>query len=451
MRHVAVVLLAATSLLPALAAQVPGSWVVQPFTTRPFARERHAMAFDVARNRTVLFGGFNGAYMNDTWELGPGGWTQRSPAASPPARADHAMAYDPVRQRTVLLGGTNGSAVTNIWEWDGTNWAQRATGVVGLDGSGSAAYDPLQGGVFYNRDAVNLLWNGTTANTVNVAQPLGTAGYPMVFHAAAGGVLRKEGQQTMRFTQPQGWVSLGYENSFGVNSYAIASDPVRNRVFIQSGSGYVGGGSSSGVGNTWQWGGGGTWPAASTQPPNLYRHAMVFDFGRDTFVMFGGHMNGASFVDTTYVWSEPTSSASYSPYGSGCSGTLALPPRLRANPLWNSAPLLGGQFIAEVDQVPPGSLVGGLIGLSNTLWNSLALPLALDFLGMPGCHLLASAGATLAIGVANSAGSVNWVTAIPATTSLSGFTFFQQAFVVAPAANPAGILMSNGGHGIVGN
>ena len=72
------------------------------------------------------------------------------------------------------------------------------------------------------------VWNGTSANTVTVAQPIGS-GDGMVFHAGAGGVLRKEGQQTMRFTQPQGWVSLGINNSFGVNSYGIASDPVHNR------------------------------------------------------------------------------------------------------------------------------------------------------------------------------------------------------------------------------
>ncbi|HEX6813964.1 MAG TPA: hypothetical protein VF384_20240 [Planctomycetota bacterium] len=444
-------LLVLSSLLAELAGQVPGSWVALPLTPRPFARERHAMVFDVARNRTVLFGGFNGAYMNDTWELGPSGWSQRSPAASPSARADHAMAYDPVRQRTVLIGGTNGSPVTDIWEWDGSNWTQRATGVTGLDAGGSASYDPLQGGVFYNLSAINLLWNGTSANTVNVAQPMGSSGCGMVFHAAAGGVLLKEGQQTKRFTQPQGWVTLGSENTFGVNSYGIAQDPVRNRVFIQSGIGYVGSGSSQGVGYTWQWAGAGVWQQMTGPQPILYRHCMVFDFGRDTFVMFGGHLNGGSFVDTTYVWTEPPFAASYATYGSGCAGTLPLPPRLRANPLWISAPILGSQFIAEVDQIPAGSLVGGVMGLSATVWASVPLPLALGAFGMPGCNLLASMDATLLVGVANANGSVNWVTAIPATPSLAGFPFFQQAFVLAPGANPAGILMSNGGHAVVGN
>jgi len=451
MHRVALIVFGSLSLLANVASQVPGSWVVLALSPRPFARERHAMVFDVARNESVLFGGFNGAYMNDTWVLGPTGWTQRSPATSPPARAEHAMAYDPVRHRTVLIGGTNGSALTDIWEWDGINWTLRASAVVGLDGGGSAAFDPLQGGVFYNRDNVNLLWNGVSASTVTVAQPTGTSNVPMVFHAAAGGVLRKQGQYTLRFTQPQGWVELGLDYSFGVSFYAIASDPVRNRVFLQSGNGYVGGGSGMGVGNTWQWGGGGAWQEVSTGAPHLYYHAMVFDAGRDAFVMFGGHLNGGSYTDTTWKWTEPAFAASYATYGSGCAGTLPQTPRLRAHPLWSSAPVLGGQFFALVDRVPAGSPVGGVLGLSDSVYGAVPLPLSLTPFGMTGCELLASAEATILIGTASTAGEANWVFTVPATPSLAGFAFFQQGIALVPGANPAGLVFTNGGHGIVGN
>jgi hypothetical protein len=451
MLRFALAVFAPLQLLTHLSAQVPGSWVALNLTPRPFARERHAMAFDSARSESVLFGGFNGAYMNDTWVLGPTGWTQRTPATSPPARADHAMAFDPVRQRTVLLGGTNGSPLTDIWEWDGLTWTQRATGVTGLADGGSATFDPLLSGVFYNRDAVNLLWNGTAANTLTVAQPTGASNCPMVFHAAAGGALRRVGQYTYRFSLPQGWVDYGFDQAFQVTRYAIASDPVRNRVFVQGGNGSVGSGSGLGIGHSWQWMGSYVWSEISGPLPRRDSHAMVFDFGRDTFVMFGGHANGGSWTDTTFVWSEITTAAQYETYGAGCSGALAQPPRLRPNPLWNSAPLLGGQFFVLVDQVPVGSPVAGVIGLSDAVWSSLPLPLNLDSIGMPGCQLLAAADVVLALGVANSAGSANWVTAIPSTASLAGFEFFQQALAVVPGANAAGIVLGNGGHGIVGN
>jgi hypothetical protein len=447
--------LALLSVLVALAceltAQIPGAWVEVPFSIRPFARHGHGMVFDVARNESVLFGGNNGAYMNDTWVLGTTGWTRRLPAASPPARSNHAMAYDPIRQRTVLIGGTNGNALTDIWEWDGVNWSQLAAGVPGLDAYGSATYDPLLGGVFYNRNSINLLWNGVNANTLTVPNPASGTEAPMVFHAAAGGALRRWGQGTYRFTLAQGWEAFGLGRTFSVRDYAIAADPVRNRVFLQGGDGGVGNSSGSAVGHTWEWGGGSLWEERSDEHPLLADHAMVFDFGRDAFVIFGGRRNQGGDDNRTYVWQEGGMPAQYQLFGSGCAGSLAQTPRLRPNPLWNSAPVLGSQFFVLVDQVPAGALVSGAIGFSNTTWNSTPLPFALDPFGMPGCELLVSPDAVVALGAASAAGTANWVTPIPATLSASGLTFFQQAFAIAPGANSAGVVVSNAGEGVVGN
>lgn len=89
-------------------------------------RSGHAVAYDSARQRVVLFGGIQGwppYVLNDTWEWNGKDWTQRAPASSPPARGLHAMAYDSARQRTVLFGGTSGG--NDTWEWDGNNWTQR--------------------------------------------------------------------------------------------------------------------------------------------------------------------------------------------------------------------------------------------------------------------------------------------------------------------------------------
>ena len=92
-------------------------------------RSAPAMAFDDARGRGVMFGGFNGSIRNDeTWEWDGVGWTRRNPPVRPPARRDHALVYDSVRQRVVLFGG-NGAAgdLADTWEWDGKNWIQAAT------------------------------------------------------------------------------------------------------------------------------------------------------------------------------------------------------------------------------------------------------------------------------------------------------------------------------------
>jgi hypothetical protein len=74
-------------------------------------RQSHAMAFDQRRDRLVVFGGAdaNGQFLGDTWELAPAAfgwqWIQRTPAQSPPRRWQHKMDYDPARGVVVMTGG----------------------------------------------------------------------------------------------------------------------------------------------------------------------------------------------------------------------------------------------------------------------------------------------------------------------------------------------------------
>ena len=89
------------------------------------------MTYDVTRGVTVLFGGFFGSQVfTDTWEWDGTDWTQRQPTASPPGRYAATMTFDLARNRTVLTGGwnlTSGNVQTysDVWEWDGTDWTQR--------------------------------------------------------------------------------------------------------------------------------------------------------------------------------------------------------------------------------------------------------------------------------------------------------------------------------------
>src|SRR5262252_4310106 len=113
----------AVAVLPSAAvlrAQV--AW--QDRSPSPIARLGHALAFDILRGRTVLFGGLTATLRADTWEWDGAIWTLRSPANAPPARTDHAMAYDPSRACTVLFAGVAGVALADTWEWDGVSWRQ---------------------------------------------------------------------------------------------------------------------------------------------------------------------------------------------------------------------------------------------------------------------------------------------------------------------------------------
>lgn len=107
------------------------TWALVPFEDGPSRRVDHAMVYDAARQRIVLFGGFGGSSttmheLDDTWEWDGANWTLRTPAVSPPGRHNHAMAYDSIRQRTVLFGGEGASGyLDDTWEWNGTDWVER--------------------------------------------------------------------------------------------------------------------------------------------------------------------------------------------------------------------------------------------------------------------------------------------------------------------------------------
>lgn len=79
-------------------------WTQRNTGRSPTPRGGHAMAYDSARERLVLFGGINGLQPEgDTWEWNGATWVNVSP--SPPHLTAHAMAYDSDRGRVVLFGG----------------------------------------------------------------------------------------------------------------------------------------------------------------------------------------------------------------------------------------------------------------------------------------------------------------------------------------------------------
>jgi hypothetical protein len=75
------------------------SWT--PRTSYTFPLDVGTMVYDSHRQRMVMFRG-------STWEWDNLTWAQLSPTVAPQARSRHAMAYDAVRQRTVLFGGWDG-------------------------------------------------------------------------------------------------------------------------------------------------------------------------------------------------------------------------------------------------------------------------------------------------------------------------------------------------------
>ncbi len=89
------------------------------------------MAFDAARERVVLLGGFpvTGASA-DTWEWDGAEWTQVADTG-PEARYTHAMTFDVAGQRVLIFGGLSAAApaqaeLADTWAWDGGAWTEVA-------------------------------------------------------------------------------------------------------------------------------------------------------------------------------------------------------------------------------------------------------------------------------------------------------------------------------------
>jgi hypothetical protein len=102
------------------------TWTNLTPASGPVPREVAALAYDEARQQVVLFGGgFAGSSgsLADTWTWNGAQWTQQFPQQSPANRFGHAMAYDPAGARVLMFGGTHSGGFGNdLWQWDGANW-----------------------------------------------------------------------------------------------------------------------------------------------------------------------------------------------------------------------------------------------------------------------------------------------------------------------------------------
>jgi hypothetical protein len=148
-----------------------------------------------------------------------------------------------------------------------------------------------------------------------------------------------------------------------------------------------------------------------------------------------------------YAFALPAVAAasSYELYGTGCDGSLG-PPQLAA--IGGATPWAGAPFGVQITHLPATGLGFVSLGFSRTSWGALPLPFDLGAVGMPGCWLRTSTD--VATPVAIVAGRARWALNIPAAPSLGGLEFHNQALVVDPGINPLGVVVSNGGRGVIG-
>lgn len=106
---------------------------------KPKYRALASMFYDPVSKKTILYGGLGRTdregglvRFGDTWSFNGKDWVEMTSVNSPPARYGAAVAYNPADNKVHLFGGSNEKVefVAEHWTWDGTKWAKVEGGAV---------------------------------------------------------------------------------------------------------------------------------------------------------------------------------------------------------------------------------------------------------------------------------------------------------------------------------
>lgn len=93
------------------------------------ARSSHAMAYDLSRQRLVMYGGDTNTAqsIDETLEFTGSAWERRDTPQTPGGLSNPAMAWLPALNAIVLFGGraANGTPTRTTWIFTGNNWSQQ--------------------------------------------------------------------------------------------------------------------------------------------------------------------------------------------------------------------------------------------------------------------------------------------------------------------------------------
>ncbi len=276
-----------------------------------------AIAYDVARQRVVMFGGDDyGALLGDTWEWDGARWQRVAPVAAPSVRTQAAMVYDPDRQRLVLVGGqTLGGPRDDTWTYDGVTWTPGARAPFKRRGH-AAAYDRARhalvvyGGLDEAGDERAETWelvDGTW--TMTGLGPSARTQAAMTYDPVHGRTILFGGsladQTPVGETWAYGgavpaWTQLGGAGVEARVAPSLAFDPVRGAVVLYGG--IEGGGEFHGEHHVLS-ADGATWTRVdyTITAPGRYAHGLAYDQARGEFVIFGGAIAGFSIAADTWT------------------------------------------------------------------------------------------------------------------------------------------------------
>ena len=97
------------------------TWTKQTHANNPpTGTSNGTMAYDAATGTVLLFGGTGrppAFFLADTWTWNGTRWTQQHPATSPAGRTRASMAYDAATGTVLLFGGFDGGELGDTWTW----------------------------------------------------------------------------------------------------------------------------------------------------------------------------------------------------------------------------------------------------------------------------------------------------------------------------------------------
>lgn len=247
----------------------------------PGRRGGHALAFDEARGRLVLFGGSklpgsSAEGLDDTWEWDGVAWTRASPVGMrPPRREGHVLVYHGGRGRVVLFGGSGEYCLDDLWEWDGSRWLPIAS-------SGPSPINCGRGEAVYHAGRQSIVyWDGES-------------------DAGDGALWEWDGIS---------WVRHPYDAVSGPSPrryVAMAYDPLQDAVVLHGGWSLDW---STTFDDAYAWNGEWT-PGPTSGTGGRYAHAMAFDPEVGAVVVFGGTRAGSPLDDAWQL-----QDGTWQPYG----------------------------------------------------------------------------------------------------------------------------------------
>jgi hypothetical protein len=255
----------------ALAADVPSvNWTKLSPVASPPGRAYPAMAYDAVSRKVILFGGFGGVYLNDTWTFDGATWTKVDTPVAPPVRTNGTMAFDRVARKLVLFGGYNGhSFLGDTWTFDGASmtWNEEHPTLSPSAVTGPMLFtDPANGradeyggydGRFYQLDTFQ--WTGSDWKHIRITSPPFARSIAVVA------------------TQSASKTTVLFDGLGDVNPY-----------------------------NTWTFDGHSwTQMSPSVQPPSRYGSPGAYDPRLNLVIVFGGG-EGGDVIGDTWAWSVDT-------------------------------------------------------------------------------------------------------------------------------------------------